>query len=74
MTIKLQDKILQLSIKTEHTDDTQADDEKGGYHFRERFLGEFYRAITLSGTADAAKIETVYHNGILIIIIPKVKA
>jgi HSP20 family molecular chaperone IbpA len=52
----------------------QADDEKGDYHFRERFLGEFHRAITLSGTADAVKIETVYRNGILTIIILKVKA
>ena len=74
MTVKLQDKVLQLSIKTEHADDTQADDEKGDYHFRERFLGEFHRAIKLPGAADAVKIETVYRNGILTIIIPKVKA
>ncbi len=75
MTVKLEDKVLQLSIKTEHADDTQADDKNGDYHFRERFLGEFHRSITLPGAAaDAAKIETVYRNGILTIIIPKIKS
>ena len=34
-------------------------------------MGEFHRALTLPGAADAAKTKTDYRNGVLIITIPK---
>jgi len=65
--VKLEDQVLRISIKTEH-----AQDEKNGqYQYRERFVGQFQRALTLPGPANAAKMTTEYHNGVLTITIPK---
>jgi HSP20 family protein len=70
LVVKLEDRILHISIKTEHAED-QTDEKKGQYSFRERFVGEFHRALTLPGPANAAKMTTDYHNGVLTITIPK---
>jgi HSP20 family protein len=34
-------------------------------------MGEFHRALTLPGPANAAKMKTDYRNGVLTITIPK---
>jgi HSP20 family protein len=70
MDVKLEDQILHISIKTEHAKD-EADDKSNQYQYRERFLGQFQRALTLPGPANAAKMTTEYHNGVLTITIPK---
>ena len=70
LVVKLEDRILHISIKTEHAED-QTDEKKGQYSFRERFIGEFHRALTLPGPANAAKMTTDYRNGVLTITIPK---
>jgi HSP20 family protein len=71
LTVNLDDRLLNIAIKTEHTEDNKTDDQKGQYQFRERFVGELQRSLTLPGPADATKIATEYHNGLLTIIIPK---
>ena len=70
LLVNLEDRVLHISIKTEHAEN-QTDEKNGQYRFRERFMGEFHRALTLPGPADAAKMETDYRNGILVITIPK---
>lgn len=71
LTVNLDDRLLNIAIKTEHTEDNKTDDQKGQYQFRERFVGELQRSLTLPGPANATKIATEYHNGLLTIIIPK---
>ena len=70
LEVKLEGRILHISIKTEYAED-QTDEENGQYSFRERFMGEFHRALTLPGPANAAKMKTDYRNGVLTITIPK---
>lgn len=70
MDVKLEDQVLRISIKTEHAKD-ETDDKNGQYRYRERFVGQFQRALTLPGPANAAKMKTEYHNGVLTITIPK---
>lgn len=70
LDVKLEDRILHISIKTEHAE-AQTDEKNGQYNFRERFIGEFHRALTLPGPADVAKMKTDYRNGVLTITIPK---
>ncbi|MDO9271143.1 MAG: Hsp20/alpha crystallin family protein [Methylobacter sp.] len=68
--VKLEDQVLRISIKTEQAKD-ETDDKNGQYRYRERFVGQFQRALTLPGPADAAKMKTEYRNGVLTITIPK---
>jgi len=68
--VKLEDRVLRISIKTEHAED-ETDDKNGQYRYRERFVGQFQRALTLPGPANAAKMQTEYRNGVLTITIPK---
>ncbi|MDO9048616.1 MAG: Hsp20/alpha crystallin family protein [Methylobacter sp.] len=68
--VKLEDRILHISIKTEQAKD-ETDDKNGQYRYRERFVGQFQRALTLPGPANAAKMKTEYHKGVLTITIPK---
>ena len=70
LDVKLENRILHISIKTEHVED-QTEEKNGQYSYRERFMGEFHRALTLPGPANAAKMKTDYHNGVLTITIPK---
>jgi HSP20 family protein len=55
----------------EHEEENKSDNKQGQYRFRERFVGELHRTITLPGPADASKIKTFYSNGILTFEIPK---
>ncbi len=66
MDVKLEDQILRISIKTERAKD-ETDDKNGKYQYRERFVGQFQRALTLPGPANAAKMTTEYRNGVLTI-------
>ncbi|WP_262965080.1 Hsp20/alpha crystallin family protein [Methylobacter psychrophilus] len=68
--VKLEDQVLNISIKTEHAKD-ETDAKKGKYQYRERFVGQFQRALTLPGPANAAKMTTKYDNGVLTVTIPK---
>ncbi|MGR8999725.1 MAG: Hsp20/alpha crystallin family protein [Gammaproteobacteria bacterium] len=70
LLVKLEDRILHISMKTEHAED-QTDEKNGEFKYRERFLGEFQRVLTLPGPANASKMKTDYHNGVLTITIPK---
>ncbi|MDD4914949.1 MAG: Hsp20/alpha crystallin family protein [Methylococcales bacterium] len=70
ISVKLEGQLLRIGVKTE-----QRKDENGGqnndYRYRERFVGEFQRILTLPGPADAATMNTQYQNGVLTITIPK---
>ncbi|MGZ4960147.1 MAG: Hsp20/alpha crystallin family protein [Methylomonas sp.] len=68
--VKLDDRQLSISIKTEQAKE-ESDDQNGQYKYRERFVGEFHRVVTLPGPADASKMKTDYRNGVLTITIPK---
>jgi len=70
VNVKLDDQRLHISIKTEQAKN-ETDDKNGHYQYRERFMGELERVITLPGPADATKIATNYRNGVLTITIPK---
>jgi len=70
VNVKLDDQRLHISIKTEQAKN-ETDDKNGHYEYRERFVGELERVITLPGPADATKIATNYRNGVLTITIPK---
>ncbi len=70
MDVKLENQVLRISIKTERAKD-ETDNKNGKYQYRERFVGQFQRALTLPGPANAAEMQTEYHNGVLTITIPK---
>lgn len=70
MDIKLENQVLRISIKTEHAKD-ETDNQDSQYRYRERFVGQFQRVLTLPGPANEAKMETAYRNGVLTITIPK---
>lgn len=70
MDVKLEDQVLHISIRTEQAKD-EADDKSGEYKYRERFVGQFQRALTLPGPVNAAKMTTEYRNGVMTITIPK---
>ncbi|MDI1232491.1 MAG: Hsp20/alpha crystallin family protein [Methylobacter sp.] len=70
MDVKLEDQVLRISIKTEHAKD-ETDDKNGNYQYRERFVGQFQRALTLPSPINTAKMTTEYHKGVLTITIPK---
>jgi len=70
VNVKLDDQRLHISIKTEQAKN-ETDDKNGHYQYRERFVGELERVITLPGPADATKIATNFRNGVLTITIPK---
>ncbi len=70
MNVKLEDRTLRIAIKTEHTKD-EADDKNGKYQYRERFVGQFQRLLTLPGPTNAAKMTSEYRKGVLTITLPK---
>lgn len=69
ISVKLEDQLLTISMKTEQIKEDA--DKKNDYQYRERFVGEFQRSITLPGSGVAAKMQTEYRNGVLTITIPK---
>jgi HSP20 family protein len=69
LDIKLKDQQLHIAIRTEGAE--EIDKNNGQYQRRERFVGRFYRVLTLPSPANAAKMTTDYTNGVLTIKIPK---
>lgn len=67
LNVKLDGQVLHISMKTEHTEDT----DNAGFKHRERFSGEFNRVLTLPKPVESDKMKTDYHNGVLTITIPK---
>ncbi len=70
LNVKLEGQVLRISINTEQAKD-ETDEKNGQYQYRERFVGQFQRALTLPGPVNAAKMGTSYSNGVLTITIPK---
>lgn len=68
-SVKVEEDILRISVKTERL----SEESNNSDHFRrrERFVGEFQRALTLPGPVDSAKMKTGYKNGVLTIYLPK---
>lgn len=59
LKVKLEDQQLHIFIETKHADDF-FDDRDGQYTFREQFMGEFQRVLTLPGPENATKMKTDY--------------
>ena len=70
INVKLEGQLLNIAIKTEHGTEENGD-QNNDYRYRERFIGEFKRVISLPGPTDAANMKTEYRNGVLTITIPK---
>lgn len=70
IAVKLDGQLLNITIKTEQGKQ-QDDDKSGSYRYRERFVGEFRRVLTLPGPVDAERMKTEYRNGVLTIAVPK---
>jgi HSP20 family protein len=68
--VKLEGQVLSISIKTEHAKN-ETDDTSDKYQYRERFVGQLQRVLTLPGPANATKMTREYDNGVLTIAIPK---
>ena len=71
INVKLEGQVLLISLKTEQGKDEDAKDN--AYRYRERFVGEFQRVLSLPGPVESAKMHTDYRNGVLKISIPKQK-
>lgn len=70
INVKIKDNVLSIEAKTK----TSKEDKKDNKIIRqERFIGSFYRAMTLPNDADADKMKTDYTNGVLTVTIPKKK-
>ena len=59
--ISLHDNV--MTISGERRD--EQDDERGGYHLRERRYGSFRRSVALPEGIDESKISARYENGVL---------
>jgi HSP20 family molecular chaperone IbpA len=59
----------QLTISAEQREET--DEERAGYHIRERRYGKIHRVVPFPETADLAHSEAVMENGVLRIQVPK---
>lgn len=70
IAVKLDGQLLNITIKTEQGKQ-QEEDKSGSYRYRERFVGEFHRVLTLPGAVDAEGMKTEYRNGVLTITVPK---
>lgn len=60
-----------LTIKGHYKEEVK--EEKEGYLVKELFRGAFSRSVTLPAIAESAKAEATFHEGLLTLIIPKVK-
>lgn len=58
-----------LNIKGEMKE--EFDETKGDYHYRERRVGAFHRAVTLPVEVEAGKAEASFDNGVLTLRLPK---
>ncbi|HHB95302.1 MAG TPA: Hsp20/alpha crystallin family protein [Campylobacterales bacterium] len=70
INVKVKDNILSIEAKTQKS----KEDKKGDKIIKqERFIGNFYRAMSLPNDANADKMTTDYKNGVLTVTIPKKK-
>lgn len=60
-----------LTIKGEVKE--EAEEKKGGYHYRERRYGAFQRSVTLPVDVEADKAEATFEDGVLTLRLPKVE-
>jgi HSP20 family protein len=68
--VNVKDNILSIEAKTQKS----KEDKKGDKIIKqERFVGSFYRAMSLPSDANPEKMTTEYKNGVLTIKIPKKK-
>jgi len=68
--VNVKDNILSIEAKTQKSEE----DKKGDKIIKqERFVGSFYRAMSLPSDANPDKMTTEYKNGVLTIKIPKKK-
>jgi HSP20 family protein len=70
INVNVEGQLLHISIKTEQGKEEQNEDTDQ-YRYRERFVGELRRVLTLPGPVDASKMKSEYLNGVLNITIPK---
>jgi HSP20 family protein len=70
INVNVEGQLLHISIKTEQGKEEQNEDTDQ-YRYRERFVGELRRVLTLPGPVDASKMKSEYLNGVLTITIPK---
>jgi HSP20 family protein len=70
MGISVTDKGLSISGERK----ISPEDEKAGYHRREREVGKFSRMINLPGKVDTSKIEAELRDGVLRITLSKAEA
>lgn len=70
ISVKMEDQLLSISIKTEQGQQDDGD-QNGNYRYRERFVGEFHRTLTLPGPVNSEHMTTEYRNGVLTITVPK---
>ena len=70
LDVKLTGQKLIISIKTAQAEN-KTNEQQGQYKYRERFVGEFHRVLTLPGSTNATAMKTDLHNGVLTITIPK---
>ena len=70
INVKVKDNILSIEAKTEKSKEDKKDNK---IIKQERFVGSFYRAMSLPSDANADKMSTDYKNGVLSITIPKKK-
>ncbi len=70
INVKIKDNILSIEATTQKS---KEDKEGDKIIKQERFVGSYYRAMSLPNNADADKITTDYKNGVLIVNIPKKK-
>ena len=61
-----------LTLKAEHSENSDEKDKNGKYIRRERTYGSYQRSFDISGI-DADRISADYKNGILIMVLPKKK-
>lgn len=69
INVKVEDNTLIVSGKTKKEASTQ--DNQGTTLSKERFIGQFSRAITLAEKVDPASIKSDYKDGVLVIHIKK---
>ncbi|MGY6276713.1 Hsp20/alpha crystallin family protein [Methylomonas sp. MgM2] len=70
INVRLDGQLLSISVKTDQSEQ-EAGGQNSDYRYRERFVGEFHRVLTLPGPVDADNMNTEYRNGVLTITIPK---
>ena len=60
----------QLTVRGQREEKRET--KNGGAQRQERYLGSFYRTVTLPSYTDTAKTEAKYDKGVLTVIVPKV--